>query len=112
MEFPYADIVYPPVHEHASGPELDSFEIVLLGHARHDAVSMALYVFLEQLTQLLEEVAAVHGEYLPSGQLKQADEPFTFLKLPAAHASHSTPSNPVNPFQHVQFVENPLPTAE
>ena len=69
---------------------------MLLGHDRlwHDAVSLALYVFLEQLTQLLVEVAAVHGEYLAlllaSEQLKQADEPFTFLKLPAAHASHST----------------------
>ena len=60
-------------------------------------------------TQVPKLVAFAVGENLPPGQSVHADEPDTFLYLPAAQPLQNMPSGPVNPAKHVQFKSDVLP---
>jgi hypothetical protein len=62
--------------------------------------------------QVVDVVAAVETEYVPTPQLLQAAVPLASLYVPAEHGEHDPPSGPVYPALQVQSTTASLAPGE
>jgi len=62
--------------------------------------------------QVVETVAAVAAEYVPTPQLLQAALPLAILYVPAPHDEHAPPFRPVYPALHAQAATAELKLGE